>query len=316
MFFQNKRVVVTGGTGFLGSHLVKRLREQGAKVAIPSRANWDLTSAADTRRFFAHHSPEYVFHCAAVVGGIGYNQAHGEAIGHENDVINENVLNACEKMMPTPKLITVGSVCAYPKVPKTIPFIESEMLDDEPEETNRAYGLSKRRMLKLGQMINHVNGVNIIHLVLANLYGEGDSFEDSKSHVIPALIKKFHAAKVTGAPSVVLWGTGEATRDFLYVGDAVDALLLAAEKYDSPEPINIGTGNEVSIKMLADLVSGVVGYFGDIQWDTSKPNGQPRRVLNTGKALRELEWGYKTSLGEGLSRVYDWYVENETPNHN
>ena len=312
MDWTNKRVVVTGGTGFLGTHLVKRLREAGAKVAIPSRPQWDLLDARQTQRFFAMHRPAVVFHCAADVGGIGYNLERGESIGHTNNIINQNVIDACEHLTDAPKLITVGSVCAYPEVPTTIPFIESEMFDELPEVTNRAYGLSKRALLVMCHDARRVSGLNAIHLVLANLYGEGDSFDEHKSHVIPALIKKFHTAKVANAPSVTLWGTGTATRDFLYVGDAVDALLLAAETYDSPEPLNIGTGKEYSIGTIAERLKDTVGYTGDIVWDTTKPDGQPRRVLNVDKAKTALNWRSQTELHSGLERLYKWCMENET----
>jgi len=306
MEIKNKRVLVTGGNGFLGRHLVNRLEAMGAVVFAPSSAELDFRSTAETLNFFASHQPQDVFHAAARVGGIGYNQDNGASILIDNLEMNTNIFRTC-RMFDVEKLITVGSVCAYPEN-TPVPFVETELWNGYPEPTNAPYGISKLVLAELCKSYHEQYGMNAIHLILANMYGRGDTFDPRKSHVIPALIRKFHEAKVSNAPSVELWGTGEATRDFLFVSDAVNALIAAAEKYDSPEPINIGTGIETSIVDVAIRIKAVVGYTGEMVWSSVKPNGQLRRVLATSRAIALLGCERPLALSDGLRMVYRHYL--------
>jgi GDP-L-fucose synthase len=287
------RVLVTGGGGFLGSRLVERLERDGHEVAAARRRDYDLTSMDDTERMFRDTDPELVFHLAAEVGGIDANL-----------VIGAHVLEQA-RLHETPKLVIAGTVCAYPKF-TPVPFEEDELWNGYPEETNAPYGVAKKAILVGAQAYREQYGTNAIFLLPTNLYGPGDNFDLETSHVIPALIRK-----MTESPDeVVLWGDGSPTREYLYVDDCVDGLVSAAERYDGPEPVNLGTGVETSIGETAELVAEAVGFGGRIVWDTSMPNGQPRRSLDASRARDLFGWSAKTSLRDGIARTVAWYRES------
>ena len=295
------RVLVTGGGGFLGSHLVERLEGEGHDIVVARRAAYDLTSMDGTARMFDDAHAEVVFHLAADVGGIGANRANPGRYWFANLAMGANVLEQA-RMHATPKLVIVGTVCSYPKF-ATVPFSEDELWDGYPEETNAPYGVAKKAVLVGAQAYREQYGLDAIFLLPTNLYGPRDNFDLETSHVIPALIRKM----VESDDEVVLWGDGSPTREFLYVDDCVDGLVLAAERFDGPEPVNLGTAREISIRELAELIADVVGYEGRIVWDTEKPNGQPRRSVD-GTRAREL-FGFEatTSFREGLERTVAWY---------
>ena len=296
--------VVTGGGGFLGSRLVERLREDGHEVVAVRSGDYDLTDMSDTARLFDTYAPELVFHLAAEVGGIGANRANPGRYWFANLMMGAHVLEQA-RLHGTPKLVITGTVCAYPKF-TPVPFREDELWNGYPEETNAPYGVAKKSVLVGAQAYREQYGVNAIFLLPTNLYGPGDNFDLATSHVIPALIRKMTEA--TG--EVVLWGDGSPTREYLYVDDCVDGLALAAERYDGSEPVNVGTGVETSIRETAELVAEAVGFEGTIRWDTSMPNGQPRRSLDSTRA-REL-FGFEASvpLREGIARTVAWYREH------
>jgi GDP-L-fucose synthase len=297
------RTLVTGGAGFLGSRLVERLEEDGHEVFVARRRDYDLTSGDDAARLFADARPELVFHLAAEVGGIGANLANPGRYWYSNLMMGANVLEQV-RLNGTQKLVTVGTICEYPKF-APVPFREETLWDGYPEETNAPYGVAKKALLVGGQAYREQYGVDVIHLLPVNLYGPGDNFDAKTAHVIPDLIRKMTDARE--AAEVVLWGDGTPTREFLYVDDCVEALCLAAERYDGAEPVNIGTGEEITIRDLAGLVAGLTGFPGKIRWDTSKPNGQPRRRLDTTRAERLLGFRAQVPLAEGLERTVAWY---------
>lgn len=305
--WRSTRVLVTGGAGFVGRHLVARLRAAGADVAAPRRAEFDLVDRAAARRLFETARPDVVFHLAAVVGGIGANQREPGRFFLENLLMGAHVLDECRRV-GVRKLVFVGTICAYPKV-IPVPFREEDLWAGYPEETNAPYGIAKKAFLVGCQAYRAQYGLNAIYLLPVNLYGPGDNFEPETSHVIPALIRKMVEAKEAGARRVTAWGTGNATREFLYVDDCAEALVLAAERYDGPEPVNLGSGEEISIRNLADRIARAVGYDGAIEWDSSKPDGQPRRALDTSRAARLFGWRASTPFDEGLRRTVAWYLE-------
>jgi GDP-L-fucose synthase len=299
------RVLVTGGAGFLGSQLVTRLREQGLDPFVVRSRDFDLTVPEDVERLFFETRPQLVFHLAAEVGGIGANRANPGRFWYANLVMGTNVLEQ-SRLAQVEKLVLVGTICSYPKLAST-PFREEDLWNGYPEETNAPYGVAKKALLVGAQAYREQYGLNSIFLLPVNLYGPGDSIDLAASHVIPALIRKMFEAKERGENEVVLWGDGSPTREFLYVEDCAEALVLAAEHYEGAEPVNVGTGQEISIRDLASLVADVTGFDGEIVWDTSKPNGQPRRRLDVSRAEKLFGFHARTPLRDGLERTVAWY---------
>ena len=295
------RVLVTGGGGFLGSHLVGRLEADGHDVVVARSADYDLTSMAETARMFDDADAELVFHLAGEVGGIGANRRNAGRYWYANVVMGAHALEQA-RLHETPKLVVVGTVCSYPKYAR-VPFSEDELWDGYPEETNAPYGVAKKAVLVGAQAYRDQYGLDAIFLLPTNLYGPRDNFDLETSHVIPALIRKM----VEADDEVVLWGDGSPTREFLYVDDCVEGLVLAAERYDAPEPVNLGAAHEISIRELAELIADVVGYEGRIVWDIEKPNGQPRRSVDATRARELFGFEAKTSLREGIERTVAWY---------
>ena len=295
------KILVTGGGGFLGSHLVERLRRDGHDVVAARSADYDLTVAEDTARMFDDARPEQVFHLAAEVGGIGANRANPGRYWFANLAMGLNVLEQA-RLAKTPKVVISGTVCAYPKF-APVPFREETLWDGYPEETNAPYGVAKKAILVGAQAYREQYGLNAIFLLPTNLYGPRDNFDLETSHVIPALIRKM----VDSEDEVVLWGDGSPTREFLYVDDCVDGFALAGERYDGPEPVNLGASHEISIRELAELIADVAGYEGTIVWDETKPNGQPRRSVDGGRARELFGFEARTHLRDGIERTVAWY---------
>ena len=295
------RVLVTGGAGFLGSHLVERLEQRGDDVHVPRRRDVDLTHWDDAERAFAEAQPELVFHLAAEVGGIGANRANPGRYWYANLMMGAHVLELSRRH-GVGKVIFVGTVCAYPKFTPT-PFREDDLWNGYPEETNAPYGVAKKSVLVGAQAYREQYGLDAIYLLPANLYGPRDNFDLETSHVIPALIRKMSEAEET----VVLWGDGSPTREFLYVDDCAEGLLLAADRYDGPDPVNLGTGVETPIRELAETIAELTGFEGEVVWDTAMPNGQPRRRLDASRARELFGFEARTPLREGLARTVAWY---------
>ena len=299
------RILVTGGAGFLGSRLVERLRGDGHDVSISRRADHDLTSMEDTARLFAETQPELVFHLAAEVGGIGANRANPGRYWFANLMMGAHVLEQA-RLNETPKLVVAGTICAYPKL-TPVPFHEEDLWNGYPEETNAPYGVAKKSILVGAQSYREQYGTNAIFLLPVNLYGPGDNFDLQTSHVIPALIRKMVEAHERGDEEIVLWGDGTPTREFLYVDDCALGLALAGERYDGADPVNLGTGEEIAIRDLAELVREETGFAGEIRWDASQPNGQPRRRLDTSRARELFGFEAEVPLREGIARTVAWY---------
>jgi GDP-L-fucose synthase len=298
------KILVTGGGGFLGSHLVEQLVAEGEDVFVARQAKYDLTRQEDVPRLFLDAEPELVFHLAAEVGGIGANRANPGRYWYANTVMGANVLEQ-SRLYGISKLVVLGTICEYPKH-ALVPFREDDLWSGYPEETNAPYGIAKKSLLVGGQAYRDQYELNVIHVMPVNLYGPRDNFDLETAHVIPHLIRKMIEAE----EEVVLWGDGSPTREFLYVEDCVDGLLRAAELYDDPEPVNLGTGEEIAIRDLASLVAELVGFGGEIVWDTSKPNGQPRRRLDTTRAEQLFGFRAETPLRAGLERTIAWYRES------
>lgn len=305
-FWQHKRVCVTGGAGFLGSFVTQKLRDRGAaEVFIPTIEKYDLVQLPSIKQMLADSQPEIIIHLAAQVGGIGANREHPAEFFYNNlmmgvQLIHEAWLHGVEKF------VALGTICAYPKF-TPIPFREENLWDGYPEETNAPYGLAKKMLLVQSQAYRQQYGFNSIFLMPVNLYGPRDNFNPESSHVIPALIKKCVEAIESGAESIEVWGDGSPTREFLYVEDAAEGILLATEKYNSPQPVNLGSGMEISIKELVELIARLTGFNGRIVWNTNKPNGQPRRRLNVERAEREFGFKAQINFEEGLRRTIEWY---------
>ena len=297
------RVLVTGGGGFLGSHLVGRLQAEGREPFVARRRDYDLTREADAERLFSDAEPELVFHLAAEVGGIGANRSNPGRYWYANLMMGAHVLEQA-RVHEVAKVVVAGTVCAYPKF-TPVPFREDDLWSGYPEETNAPYGVAKKSILVGAQSYRDQYGLDAIFLLPANLYGPRDNFHPTNAHVIPDLIRKM----VDSSGEVVLWGDGSPTREFLYVDDAAEGLLLAAERYDGADPVNLGTGAEISIRDLAELIAELTGFEGEIVWDESQPNGQPRRALDTSRARELFGFEARTPLREGLERTIAWYRE-------
>ncbi len=309
MDLSKKRIFVTGGDGFLGRHLLAALEARGcADVFAPSIDEIDLLDPAEIDRALADSRPDIIIHLAARVGGIGANLRHPAEYFYDNLMMGVPLMHKAWKA-GVGKFVALGTVCAYPKF-TTVPFREDDLWSGYPEETNAPYGLAKKMLLVQAQTYRQQYGFNAIFLLPVNLYGPGDNFDPESSHVIPALIRKFVAAKEAGEPEVLCWGDGSPSREFLYVADAAEGICLAAEGYDGPLPVNLGSGREISIKDLAELVAGQVGYQGGIAWDTSKPNGQPRRCLDTSRAAELFGFKAATGFEDGLKVTIEWFLGN------
>jgi len=302
----DKRICVTGGGGFLGSFVVEQLRQRGCSdIFVPRRRDYDLTSLAAVERLFQECRPEILFHLAAVVGGIGANRRNPGLFFYENAIMGIQLIEYARRYS-VEKTIVVGTTCSYPKF-TPVPFREEALWDGYPEETNAPYGIAKKALLVQCQAYRDQYGMNAIYLMPVNLYGPRDNFDLESSHVIPALIRKCLEAKETGAPHIVCWGDGSATRAFLYAPDAARGLLLAAERYEGAEPVNLGTSEEISIRELVTTIARLCDFEGEIVWDTSQPNGQPRRSLDTTRAEQWFGFRAGTKLEEGLAETVAWY---------
>jgi len=305
-FWDNKKVIVTGGAGFLGSYVVEKLKERGCKnIFVPLVEDYDLTKEKNVIRLYQDYSCDIVIHLAAVVGGIGANRENPGKFFYDNLVMGVMLMEYA-RQYKVGKFVALGTICAYPKF-TPVPFREEDLWNGYPEETNAPYGLAKKMMLVQSQAYRAQYGFNSIFLLPLNLYGPRDNFNPKSSHVIPALIRKFMEAKDKGEEEVVCWGTGKPTRGFLYVEDAAEGILLAAEKYNKSDPVNLGTDLEISIKDLAELIARLVGFKEKIKWDIGKPDGQPRRRLDIGRAKREFGFKAKMDFEEGLKRTIEWY---------
>ena len=308
-FWKDKRVIVTGGAGFLGSYVVEKLKQRGCKnIFIPLVEDYDLTKEKNVIRLYKDYPADIVIHLAAVVGGIGANRENPGKFFYDNLVMGAMLMEYA-RQSKVGKFVALGTICAYPKF-TPVPFKEEDLWNGYPEETNAPYGLAKKMMLVQSQAYRAQYGFNSIFLLPLNLYGPRDNFDPKSSHVIPALIKKFVEAVEKGKDEVVCWGTGKPTRGFLYVEDAAEGILLATEKYNKIDPVNLGTDLEISIKDLGELIGRLCGFKGKIIWDTSKPDGQPRRKLDISRAEREFSFKAKMDFEEGLKRTIEWYKNN------
>jgi GDP-L-fucose synthase len=302
---RGRRVVVTGGAGFLGGHVVADLRRRGAEVIAPRKAQYDLVEAGAAERLLEEARPDVVVHLAARVGGIGANRDNPGAFFYDNLMMGVQLVEACRRRA-VGKIVTVGTICSYPRL-TPVPFREEELWNGYPEETNAPYGLAKKMLLVQGQAYRQQYGTNAIHLLPVNLYGPQDNFDPASSHVIPALIKKYQDAMDAGQGSIEVWGTGRASREFLYVEDAARGIGLATERYDGSEAVNLGAGFEITIRDLVELIGRLMGFQGEIRWDATKPDGQPRRSLDTSRAERLFGFRATTSFETGLRRTIEWY---------
>jgi len=303
---KEKRITITGGNGFLGRHLVRKMQEQEYKnLSVADLPEYNLTHAEDVKKMYDLTRPDVVIHLAAKVGGIGFNQQNPGTLFYNNIMMGVQLLNE-GYLRKIDKFVALGTICAYPKF-TPVPFKEEDIWNGYPEETNAPYGLAKKMMLVQSQAYRQQYGFNSIFLLPVNLYGPGDNFDPNSSHVIPALIKKCVDAIDNREEEIIVWGTGKATREFFYVEDAVDAIILATEKYNKSDPINIGAGFEISIKDLVNLIVELTGFMGKVVWDITKPDGQPRRMLDTTKALNEFGFVAKTDFRKGLRKTINWY---------
>jgi GDP-L-fucose synthase len=308
-FFEDRRVVVTGGAGFLGGYIVEGLRKRGCKnILVPKIEDYDLVDIADIVRMYDDMRPNIVIHLAAVVGGIGANREHPGEFFYKNLMMGVQLIEQ-GRLRNIEKFVAIGTVCAYPKF-TPVPFKEEDIWNGYPEETNAPYGLAKKMLLVQSQSYRAEYGFNSVFLLPVNLYGPGDNFDPKSSHVIPALIKKCVDAIESGAEYIDCWGTGAPSREFIYVADAAEGILLATEHYNGAEPVNIGAGFEITIKDLVEKIVAFTGFNGQIRWDSSKPDGQPRRRLDVSRAKEYFGFEAKTSFEEGLKETIKWYMEN------
>ena len=305
-FWTNKTVLVTGGGGFLGQQVLRKLKNSGCKkVLAPRKREYDLREREQIVRLLNHAQPDLIIHLAAVVGGIGANRLHPGEFFYDNAIMGIELIEYARRLN-VGKFVCLGTVCSYPKF-APVPFREEDLWDGYPEETNAPYGLAKKMLLVQAQAYRQQYGFNCIYLLPVNLYGPKDNFDSQTSHVIPGLIKKLLEAKARGERTVTCWGTGSASREFLYVEDAAEAIVLAAEHYNKPDPVNIGSGHEITIRELAELLCTLTGFEGELIWDATQPDGQPRRRLDVSRAEREFGFLAKTSLAEGLRDTIEWY---------
>ncbi len=309
MDLKNKKVLVTGGAGFLGSFVTERLLARGVpkeSISIPRSEEFNLTKWENCEQVVK--GKDLVIHLAAVVGGIGANREHPGKFFYDNLMMGAQLMEAA-RQAKVEKFVAIGTICAYPKF-TPVPFREENLWNGYPEETNAPYGLAKKMLLVQAQAYREEYGLNAVYLLPVNLYGPRDNFDPKNSHVIPALIKKVADAKAEGRKYIEAWGTGKATREFLYVEDAAEGIILCTEKYNKPDPVNLGAGMEISIKDLLELICKLMGFQGEIRWDSSKPDGQPRRMLDTSRAEKEFGFKAKTDFKTGLKRTIDWYLKN------
>jgi GDP-L-fucose synthase len=309
-FWNNKKVLVTGGHGFLGSYVCQKLEHSGATVIAPTHAQYDLVEHDQIVAMYKENPADMVIHLAAVVGGIGINREHPGKFFYDNLMMGVQLIE-CARQAGIPKFVALGTVCAYPKH-TPVPFKEDDIWNGYPEETNAPYGLAKKMMLVQSQGYREEYGFDSIFLLPVNLYGPRDNFNPDSSHVIPALIKKCVDAVNNNDPSIEVWGDGSASREFLYAEDAAEGILLAAEKYDKSDPVNLGSSYEITIKDLVGIIIEETGFKGEVRWDTSKPNGQPRRKLDVSRAKKEFGFESKTTFEEGLRKTIAWYKENHS----
>ena len=304
-----KRIAVTGGEGFLGRAVVARLQDEGCShIGVPRRRNYDLRTEAGVSGFYEQLRPEIVIHLAATVGGIGDNQTRPGEFFYDNAIMGTQLIEFGRRA-GIEKFVSIGTVCSYPKF-TPVPFREEELWNGYPEETNAPYGLAKKLLLVQSQAYRQQYGLNAIYLIPVNLYGPGDNFSSTTSHVIPAMLRKCVEAKEANQQSITLWGNGSSTREFLYVDDAAQGIVQAIQRYDGAEPVNLGAAWEISISQLVQRIAARTGFEGEIRWDTSRPNGQPRRSLDTSRAKRWFGFEARTSFDEGLRATYEWYMNN------
>jgi len=307
---RDKKIIVTGGGGFLGSFVVAGLRSRGCmdNVYVPRKEQWDLRDRDHITRLLREQKPDVILHLAAVVGGIGANRANPGKFFYDNAIMGIQLIEYA-RQHKVGKFVALGTICAYPKF-TPVPFADADLWNGYPEETNAPYGLAKKMMLVQAQSYREQYGYNAIFLLPVNLYGPRDNFDPESSHVIPALIRKCVEARDEGRPEISLWGDGTPTREFLYASDAAEGILLAAEKYDGPEPVNLGTGQEIPIRDLAELIARETRFTGEIAWDTTKPNGQPRRCLDKSRAKELFGFEARTSFEQGLRETIAWYEQH------
>jgi GDP-L-fucose synthase len=309
-FFEDKRIVVTGGAGFLGRYIVKGLQKRGCKnILVPKIEDYDLVNIVDVVRMYDGMKPDIVIHLAAVVGGIGANREHPGEFFYKNLMMGVQLIEQ-GRIRNIKKFVAIGTVCAYPKF-TPVPFKEEDLWNGYPEETNAPYGLAKKMLLVQSQAYRAEYGFNSIFLLPVNLYGPGDNFDPKSSHAIPALIKKCVDAIESGADHIDCWGSGKVSREFIYAADAAEGILLATEHYNGAEPVNIGAGFEITIKELVEKIAKITGFNGEIRWDSSKPDGQPRRRLDVSKAKKHFGFEAKTGFDDGLKATIDWYISKK-----